>query len=455
MPDRYLLIAALLALPGIACCSSPGTGTPLSANNFFVATNGNDSNPGTLTSPFLTFHKCQTAMQKSSSSIKTCTIRAGTYSVAATLILTSSDNGETWQYYPPDGVNTAVIDGGNSIDPIFIRGSNITINGLKIQNFYAYGVRGTGSNNTVENCDIGFNVVTSWQSAGVEFEGTVPNTHIANNYVHDVGSQGIALFDNWSGSPGPGSVDGSVIENNVVLRAVQRKSDGGSIYLEQHGGSVGSHTVIRNNFVRDYGAAGLSGQSGIYLDQGSNNVLVTGNVIGPPAKGSVGTGNAGAFGFQASTGFNVTFSGNIIDLGDSGRGFTAAFWYERGSGPQNATNGVVFSGNVILSGFTGNQNTNFTGETGISYYEHPSYPTLPTIQNNVYYNYAGGQVRTDGNRLSDSHPIFENPQISGWTYRIADDSPVFHSPVNLQPIVGGWGPPGFVIPRTGTAPSAR
>ncbi len=30
------------------------------------------------------------------------------------LKLTSADNGTTWSYYPPDGYNTAIIDGGNN-----------------------------------------------------------------------------------------------------------------------------------------------------------------------------------------------------------------------------------------------------------------------------------------------------------------------------------------------------
>jgi hypothetical protein len=420
---------------------------------FFVSPSGNDRNAGTLEAPFLTLAQAQRAMKNSAT--KVTYVERGTYRLGATLRLSADDSGETWQYYPPHGVNSAVLDGDGSVDPIEIAGgSNITIDGLKLQRFPAYGISVRNAGHvTVANCDVGFNMVTSWQSAGIYFFGNVPNSLIANNYVHDVGSQGIALFDNWSGAGGPGNIDGSVIRNNVVLRAVQRMSDGGAIYMEEHGGSTTSHVTIHNNFVRDYGAPGVSGQAGIYLDQGSNNVTITGNVVGPAARGSVGTGNAGAFAFQDSTGFNNVFKGNVVDLGDSGRTWIVDFWYETSSGPQHPTHNNVFAGNIILSGFTGTQRTNFTGVRGVSYFQHPRYPTPPIIRDNVYFNYAGGQLHGDGNITGESHPIGQDPQIKGWLYEIARGSPVFGSPVNFAPISGGWGPPGFVIPQ-GTPPSS-
>ena len=75
-----------------------------------VGTNGSDSNAETLDAPLASLGKCQTAMQNST--VKTCYIRVGTYTPAATgtgcygavaLILGNSDVGETWSYYPPDG----------------------------------------------------------------------------------------------------------------------------------------------------------------------------------------------------------------------------------------------------------------------------------------------------------------------------------------------------------------
>jgi hypothetical protein len=85
------------------------------APGFFVATNGFDSNPGTLQAPFATLRQCQSAMRHSAN-IKTCYIRGGTYTVSqlgqvqldsafpttSAIKLTSADSGTTWSYYPPD-----------------------------------------------------------------------------------------------------------------------------------------------------------------------------------------------------------------------------------------------------------------------------------------------------------------------------------------------------------------
>jgi hypothetical protein len=73
------------------------------APGYFVATNGSDSNSGlTITSPWATLAHAQSMMEGNScggTPTGPCItyIRAGTYSLSATLTLTSADNGETWQ----------------------------------------------------------------------------------------------------------------------------------------------------------------------------------------------------------------------------------------------------------------------------------------------------------------------------------------------------------------------
>jgi hypothetical protein len=69
------------------------TGT-LPANAYFVAPNGNDANPGTISQPYLTIQKCATTVASGS----TCYIRAGTYPETVTPnsgITISSYDGET------------------------------------------------------------------------------------------------------------------------------------------------------------------------------------------------------------------------------------------------------------------------------------------------------------------------------------------------------------------------
>ena len=138
------------------------SGSTITSAAYYVATTGSDSNAGTLASPFLTLGKCQSAMQ--GGSVKTCYIRAGTYAPAQVAIggqtlgpqiygllyLTAADNGETWSYYPPDGYDSATINGqattgcvsnGQTAYGFVLEGaSNITINGLAWENFAAAAV---------------------------------------------------------------------------------------------------------------------------------------------------------------------------------------------------------------------------------------------------------------------------------------------------------------------------
>jgi Right handed beta helix region/Calx-beta domain len=449
---------------GSTSSSSSGATGPA----FYVSPSGNDGNAGSVGAPFKTLNKAQSAMR--SSSTKITYVRAGTYSVTATLALTTADDGESWQYYPSDGVNSAVLNGNNSVSGGIIAiegGSNITINGLKIENFVDYGILGDGgpntnwgtvaedTGNTIENCDIGFNTISSWSSAGISLSG--PNATIANNYVHDLGSQGIASYSYYAGK----SINGTVVKNNVVLRAVQRTSDGGAIYVNMHSAIQTDYVTITNNYVADQGSANTWGAHGIYLDDDASNVTATGNIVGPPTAGT-GTGSGSEWGTNAITGFVVnngkhnTITGNIVDLGSDGV-VSPASWYLDTSDPDVGMTGNVFSGNIVISKFVGANKANNSGATGYAYFQTNSDADGVgyTIAHNAYWNYAsGGSIYSNGQVTSDASPISENPQISGWDYSIATGSPVYGSSVGFSPIVGGWGPPGYTIPENGTAPSA-
>ncbi len=469
------LAAPFDASVAITAAAAASTGSPVIATGpaFYVSPSGNDGNAGSVSAPFKTLTMARSAMRASSTKITF--VRAGIYSVSSTLALTTADDGETWQYYPSDGVNSAVLDGGNSVSGGVIAiegGSNITINGLKIQHFVDYGILGDGGPNTnwgtvaedtgnaVENCDVGFNTITSWSSAGISLSG--PNATITNNYVHDVGSQGIASYAYYAGK----SINGTVVENNVVLRAVQRRSDGGAIYINMHSGIQSDYVTVTNNYVADQGSANTWGVHGIYLDDDTSNATVTGNVVGPPSIGT-GTGSGSQWGTNAISAFidnsgnHNAITGNLVDLGSSGAVTTALFAYDKAETADVGMDGDSFTGNIVISNFTGRLTANSTGLTGHAYFQNtPALGIDPkgasyVIRDNVYWNYAaGGSVFSNGTVTGDSAPINEDPQVSGWDYAIASGSAVYNAPVSFAPIPGGWGPPGFVIPQTGAPPSA-
>jgi putative cofactor-binding repeat protein len=421
-------------------------GTP-DASAIVISPNGSDSNPCTVSSPCQTLDKAQQMAR--SASDKMIYLRAGTYNRSQTITLDGNDNGESWMTYPGDAVDSAVLDGGNTVDLFSLNGpSNITFNGLKLQHVYdgaILTIAGRSDSITIENCDIGFNQHTSFAGSWnpmIVLSNTT-NGKILNNYVHDAASQGIALF-----AYGPGdSIDGSIIKGNVVLNAVQQMNDGGAIYIDMRNTNVnGGHITIANNFVRDYGGPGITNATGIYLDDDTSNAAITGNVIGP---GAPGTGSPTAT--IINGGCCNTFSGNIMDLGLGANGLVAGWSAPGGGGALyfNWTSPNIVQGNVIISNYTGSTQTSLSGIDGQEYVQGPGYPTsMGTVMNNVYFNYGGGAVTTTGNIVSDSNPIHVDPQISGYLYAIAQGSPVYNSPVNFPPIKGGWGPPGFAIPSS-------
>src|SRR5262249_6565990 len=161
----------------------------------------------------------------------------------STLSLGAGDSGETWRFDPASGLNSAVLDGGGSVDLITLNdGANdITIDGLKLQNFNAFGIVTFGAHSglTIENCDVGFNTATSWSSGGIVIGNTVDST-IANNFVHDTGGSGIGLFAYFAGD----SLNGDVVTGNVVLRSSERITDAGGIYVSMSGSTEVSFVTI-------------------------------------------------------------------------------------------------------------------------------------------------------------------------------------------------------------------
>jgi hypothetical protein len=109
--------------------------------------------------------------------------------------------------------------------------------------------------------------------------------------------------------------------------------------------------------------------------------------------------------------------------------------------------GNVFEDNVVVAGSSG---------PGSGFWGVSSPPNPMTIKNNAYYNYVGSTIdsnSTGSGAGNDSNPTYVNPQISCWAPTISGASPVLGSPVSFPGIQGGWGPPGFVVPQTGTPPS--
>jgi hypothetical protein len=458
-----------------ALCSAQSVPRP-QAGPFFVATSGRDSNPGTLAQPFATLGKAQRAMQ-ASSTIKTTYIRHGTYAPPAVslngntyaLYLTSADSGETWSYYPPDGYDSAILNGrstgpGTGIKEMIMidGGSGITINGLRLQNFdwIGIGVHGgteggrnfpvnvdTASGNIIKNniiengyggsAEASLNV---YDNGGIAGDITVPNTTVANNVIINQNGAGIT-FGTGGFGPGAGNFSGLTIANNVLLNSNTLNLDSAPICL-QDPDSTSTNIVIRNNFIRDYGLDTTTGtRKGIYFDDGLSNATVSGNIIA----------GLGGYAFEYHGGHNDVVKGNIVDL-EYPPQTPVAYQMSNDNTPMT---GNSFTNNIIIAADARGGDGGYLTGNGT----FPQADYLLKVTNNAYYNYAGGPVETgcaysSAVCISDTNPVRENPQLSGWTYAIAPGSPVYNPPVSFPGIAGGWGPPGYVIPQTGTPPSS-
>lgn len=475
--------------PSVADSGAP-CGQALDPAAYYVATTGSDSNAGTFSAPFLTLAHAQTVME-TSGNWKTVYVRAGTYSNTA-LTFTQADNGQTWSYFPGDGYNTAIIDGGASSgstggNPVTMRGtSNITFNGLAFNHCqqWCIGFHGGASTGTFPQNDPTSDKVsvtnstfqniytsgTGWAGGAVFGYGQVTNVLIDHNACQFANGACYRVSGNGDSTTPNDRFSGLTITSNVCLNANQTTGDSGCIYTQD---PLGYSTNVRfaNNFIRDYQCNTSTGCNannpprdvGIYLDLGSSNVDVLGNLI---ANTSNATG--GSSGITSTAAFfcgncrNTNFVGNLIDLGTTG--FICDLeWNNAGSTRPNSVN-VLISGNVFVGNWTGAQAC-YSAASGPFAYpgghgtttqsgSNTSVPNVPVVTNNMYYNYGSGSLSTTGTYFSDaSATTATNPLVGADTlYTISTNSPAYATATGFGGITGKYGPPGYVVPA-GTAPS--
>ena len=138
-------ILATTAMMMSLCASAPAKAGPA---QIFVATTGNDTNPGTLEKPFATLQRAQQAARKAAGrEAVTVLVREGTYYLPETLVFTAEDSGTKaapvvyqayqkeqpvisggvrlndlkWEPYK-DGILQAKVPAGFATDQLFVNG---------------------------------------------------------------------------------------------------------------------------------------------------------------------------------------------------------------------------------------------------------------------------------------------------------------------------------------------
>ena len=127
--------------------------------------------------------------------------------------------------------------------------------------------------NTIENCTV--------TECGAQFYGAVgiwcgltAETTIKNNKIFNLPYTGVSV--GWMWSPVPTPCRQNTIDGNHIHHIMNILSDGGGIYML--GLQPGS--IIRNNHIHDVKInAGRAESNGMFLDEGTTDVLVENNLI--------------------------------------------------------------------------------------------------------------------------------------------------------------------------------
>jgi hypothetical protein len=469
----------LLASELSGCGGSSSPSAP-ALTAYYVSPDGSDSNPGSIDQPLASLGQAEVLMR--SSNAKVTYVRAGTYSGVA-LTLTSADDGEVWSYYSPDGVDSAILDGGatgpGTGGNVFtlLGASNVSIVGLTIRNFASWGIGIHGGDAdppggfteataTADSVIIQDNVIdggytranNGWAGGGIWADGQVTNLTVANNAILNQYGSGVRVGANGDGNSPSDTISGLTVKNNVVLASDLATGDNGAIYVQDQN-FASTSLSITNNFIRDYQSApNLRNATvpardvAIYLDRGASNVIVSGNVIAPTADPIEIAGGNSTQAFFIGSGHSNSITGNIVDLGSSAWVLNLA--YELYHASDIPMTGNRISSNIFIGNWSGAQLSGFFGVDGIAYAAAGAGLTVPAVQDNLYYNYGGGSISASGNVFNDSAPLTgEDPQLSGTTYSLAATSPAKGAPVDFPGIAGSWGPPGYSIPASGAADS--
>jgi hypothetical protein len=104
--------------------------------------------------------------------------------------------------------------------------------------------------------------------------GFVANTSLAGNHLYELPYTGISI--GWEWSPAPSPCRDNHLTNNHIHNVMQILSDGGGIYML--GLQPGS--ILSGNLIHDVTLnAGRAESNGMFLDEGTTDVVVSGNII--------------------------------------------------------------------------------------------------------------------------------------------------------------------------------
>ena len=423
------------ASPTPAPTASPAAG-------FYVATTGNDANPGTLAKPWKTIqHAADTATG-------TVWIRAGTYAP-----FTLRRNGLTFSSYPRE---TARVSSSSAKDMIYI----FKVNGATFENLSVQGgiqVGGSGFDvSTSSNIVIKDNVINSGVSTNKGFGIRTwysTNVTISNNNIYN---QAAGVQISYT-SDGDQVLNNTIHDNNrMIVNTTSPTNDdhgaNGVIFLETTGATLASGNQLYGNRAasHDYGYDGSAFE--IY---GASDVTITDNRMWNN-KQVMETGTDG----RACN--DITFTRNVAWSATTVKGYARGILLACASNSLVAFNtldgfdisdvSIVYSSGYkyqgSLSGLKVVDNILLSNGDPIFHLETP--PSGVTVNYNDLWNRAGGSLVWDSKHNGtsswatfrswygyeangmDADPMVDS--VSSRDYELQAGSPA----INAGSIISGW-----------------
>lgn len=449
---------------------------PARGATYYVATNGADSNPGTLALPWRTVQKAASTLGPGDTAL----VRGGIYSERVTVKVSGSAAGGmvTLQNYPGE---TPIVDGTGLSVPtadtglfLLINRSYVVIKGFEIRNYKtansalapagiqvigasnhiqlrnnnihhiennfngadanAFGIAayGTSSAQSLNNLVIDGNDVHNLKtgsSESVVLNGNVEQFRVTNNRVHDNNNIGID-FIGFEGTCPTAALDqarNGVCQNNTVWNIDTKGNpaylSGGQYDLSADGIYVdgGKGITIERNLVStcDIGIEVASEHSGHFADA----VLVRDNVVHHCLTEGISTG-----GYASSVGWaqNCVFTNNTLFQNDS---------TQSGSGElllQYKVTNCTFKNNILQANaqnlLIGNPFGNSGNVVDYNLYFAPGGLANSEWQwKNAYRTGFSAYKTFSGN---DAHSLFANPQFVGAAaldFHLAATSPALNA----------------------------
>ena len=355
---------------------------------YFVSLSGNDSNPGTINSPFRNLSKGLTVIGTGGKVY----LRAGTYALSSKLSLgTTASPANTIRLWAFPGENPVIDSTGNSSDGISISGDWYHFKGITVMKAGHNGINVSGNSNIVEFCTVHDNGNTGLHITGGSSGTTFPTANLILNcdaylnYDPPIGGNADGFSAKWN--LGPGNVFSG-------CRAWWNSDDGWDLWM-------GNAPVVITNCWAFYN--GTNYWNDPQFNGNGQGFKLGGNYVGSPHR----------------LVRSVTF--------------------------RNESNGVDQNNNI--SGQTVDNNTSWANKSANFNLNHGTNTTPHVVRNNLSFGGAGGDSFRSGTlSTSNSWQVISSPAANASDVQSVDES-VATAPRNadgslptwpfLRPVAGG------------------